>query len=358
MPRYPARSANISSLLAIDWPDQHLYNFCHMEDNKIHPMRIVARRTGLSSHVIRIWERRHNAIEPARTDTNRRLYSDADIERLQKLHQATSSGHSISQIAHFSADELNALIAADTPQALPGRSGAVAPPIQRPPISPQDPAKYIENALQAVRNMDAKALETELFRAEVDMGRSKLLSQIVEPFMQQIGQLWSTGDLRIADEHMATSVLRSFLGTLHSSAPATPNAPVIVITTPTGQWHEIGALLASLTASAAGWRVVYLAPNLPAEEIASVAIQQQAQAVGLSIIYHGDGNHQLSTELKKLRRALGETTPILVGGHAAQHYAGLLLEIGGEFMPDLIALSNRLQSLTTPLPSEDAANTG
>jgi len=57
-----------------------------MTDNKIHPMRIVARRTGLSSHVIRAWERRHNAIEPARTPTNRRLYSDNDIERLQKLH--------------------------------------------------------------------------------------------------------------------------------------------------------------------------------------------------------------------------------------------------------------------------------
>jgi methanogenic corrinoid protein MtbC1 len=320
-----------------------------MTDNKIHPMRIVARRSGLSSHVIRAWERRHNAIEPARTSTNRRLYSDKDIERLQKLHRATRSGHSISQIAHFSADELDTLIAADTPH--PEQIQGIPPATSTqpsPPTSPQqDPADYIKNALTAVRNLDAKTLEEQLFRAEIDMGRNKLLLQVIEPLMQQIGTLWSEGSLRIADEHMATSVIRSFLGTLQNSAPSAANSPLVVITTPAGQSHEIGALLASLTATTAGWRVIYLGPDLPAEEIAGVALQHQAQAVALSIIYFSEGDHQLSAELSKLRRALGRNAHILIGGRAAQQHSSDLKTVDAEFLPNLSALSTRLQSLNT-----------
>ena len=312
-------------------------------------MPIVARRSGLSSHVIRAWERRHNAIEPARTPTNRRLYSDNDIERLQKLHRATRLGHSISQIAHFSADELDTLIAADTPH--PKQTQGILPAVSTqssPPTRPQqDPADCIKNALTAVRNLDAKTLEEQLFRAEIDMGRNKLLLQVIEPLMQQIGTLWSEGSLRIADEHMATSVIRSFLGTLQNSAPSAANSPLVVITTPAGQWHEIGALLASLTATAAGWRVIYLGPNLPAEEIAGVALQHQAQAVALSIIYYSEGDHQLGAELSKLRRALGDTAHILLGGRAAQQHSSDLKTVNAELLPDLSAFSTRLQSLNT-----------
>ena len=311
-----------------------------MNDDKIHPMRIVSRRTGLSSHAIRVWERRYQAVEPARTNTNRRLYSDADIERLAQLHQATRAGHSISQIARFSREELAALIARDTPTA---PAVSTAPPANAAP--PEDQAAYIERALSAVRQMDAKGLEAELFRAEIDLGRNKLLTQMIAPLMQQIGSLWSNGDLRIADEHMATTVVRSFLGALHSSGAAAPGAPVAVVTTPVGQWHEIGALLASLTASAAGWRVIYLGPNLPAEEIASVALQHQAQIVALSIVYCGDDAHQLSAELNKLRRALGDQMAIFVGGQTAPQHAYIIERAAAEHIPSLKALSTRLATL-------------
>ena len=60
-----------------------------------HSIKIVAQRTGLSSHVIRVWERRYDAVSPRRTETNRRLYSDGDIERLKLLGEATEIGHTL-----------------------------------------------------------------------------------------------------------------------------------------------------------------------------------------------------------------------------------------------------------------------
>ena len=53
-----------------------------------HAIRIVAQKTGLSPHVIRIWEKRYGAVKPSRSDSKRRLYSEEEIERLQ--YQAAS----------------------------------------------------------------------------------------------------------------------------------------------------------------------------------------------------------------------------------------------------------------------------
>ena len=52
-----------------------------------HPIQVVARRTGLSADVIRVWERRYGAVAPKRVAGGRRLYSDNDIKRFQRLER-------------------------------------------------------------------------------------------------------------------------------------------------------------------------------------------------------------------------------------------------------------------------------
>ena len=59
----------------------------------------VCRLTGISQHVLRVWEKRYQAVEPARSETGRRLYSDADILRLQQLKRLVDQGHAIGSIA-------------------------------------------------------------------------------------------------------------------------------------------------------------------------------------------------------------------------------------------------------------------
>ena len=81
-----------------------------MENTKKYPIKIVANKTGLSMHVIRIWEKRYNAVIPERTETNRRLYSTEDILKLQLLSKAIEAGHTISSIANFSISDLKSLV--------------------------------------------------------------------------------------------------------------------------------------------------------------------------------------------------------------------------------------------------------
>ena len=80
----------------------------------LHPIRIVARRTGLSLHLIRMWERRYQAVTPERTDSGRRNYSEGDIERLRLLKLAVEQGEAIGQVTRLSNDDLMSLLEHDT----------------------------------------------------------------------------------------------------------------------------------------------------------------------------------------------------------------------------------------------------
>jgi DNA-binding transcriptional MerR regulator len=98
-----------------------------MQPDPGHPMQVVVRRTGLSPRVIRMWEKRYAAVEPTRTATNRRRYSNADIERFRLLQRAIQLGRSIGQIAMLSSDRLRDLVREDAAATLP----APAPPPTR-----------------------------------------------------------------------------------------------------------------------------------------------------------------------------------------------------------------------------------
>src|SRR5580704_1762484 len=78
-----------------------------------HPIGVAAERTGISPHVLRVWERRYRAIEPTRTDGGRRLYSDDDIERLRLMALATAAGRGISRVAKLPTKELTRLVRDD-----------------------------------------------------------------------------------------------------------------------------------------------------------------------------------------------------------------------------------------------------
>jgi len=114
-----------------------------------------------------------------------------------------------------------------------------------------------------------------------------------------------------------------------------------VVATPQGQAHELGALAAAVTASTIGWRVTYLGANLPAEEIAAAAAQNDARAVALSIIYP-PGDPGLLPELKRLHAYLQADVRLVVGGLSADSYRSVLDSIEAMRLPDMAALRSAL----------------
>ncbi|MBD3403420.1 MerR family transcriptional regulator, partial [candidate division GN15 bacterium] len=233
-----------------------------------YPIKVAASRSGLTTHLIRIWERRYGAVNPSRTKTNRRLYSDDDIHRLVLLRQATAAGMSIGQIANQSNEELQEII--DANRGVLAR-GSVNGSTGGARMNAASADQHRARCLDAVLELDSSALENALLAASVELGQITLFEDVLTPLFEQIGQMWADGELKVSHEHMASAVVRSFLGGILSSTRAPQAGPSIVVTTPAGHSHEVGALMVAITAMAQGWRALYLGPDIPPEDVAGAA---------------------------------------------------------------------------------------
>lgn len=67
---------------------------------------MVSRLTGISQHVLRVWERRHGAVTAHRSENGRRLYSQRDVDRLLLLKHLVDRGDTIGQLAHLDDEQL------------------------------------------------------------------------------------------------------------------------------------------------------------------------------------------------------------------------------------------------------------
>lgn len=305
-----------------------------------HPIQVVARRTGLTPEVLRAWEKRYGAVRPSRTSTGRRLYSDADVERLTLLRQATAAGRRIGDVGGLPTDALEALVGDD--RRADGRS--------RLPQTPDGEAPHlVERALHAIEALDGDALEASLTRALLVLSAPEAAEGVVAPVLRRVGDLWRDGSLDPYQEHMATPIIRRVLDRALAFLPADANAPAMAIATPVGQLHDLGALLAGLLAASVGWRVVSLGANLPAVEIARAAARTQVAVVALSLVYP-EADPALPAQLRELRARLPRHVALIAGGSAVPSYRPALREIGAILLDDLRSLATALGAIRPDEP--------
>jgi MerR family transcriptional regulator, light-induced transcriptional regulator len=306
-----------------------VYLLSNLKSHRL-PLQAVVRATGLSAHLLRAWEKRYGAVQPVRSQSGHRHYTEADVQRLLLLKRATATGHPIRTIARRSNAEIRELI---NPRQSARASAAV--------VAPEE--ELLEKCVAAVRAMDQPTLGRTLDAALVRFGHQGTLQRVVAPLAEEIGVLWRSGEITAAHEHFFTAVARSFLGSSVQQFALSPDAPALIAATPVGQHHELGAFMAAVTATNLGWRAIYLGCSLPAAEIAAAAIQLEARVLVLSIIHPPDDSH-LAQELRAIRRRLPDIN-LLVGGRASDSYRRVLRGIKAQVITDLMEFGDALDAI-------------
>src|SRR4030095_3545721 len=159
---------------------------------------VVTKLTGLSIDVVRVWERRYGAVRPVRSAGGTRLYSDADVLRLRRLHRAVERGYGIGQAARLSEAELDQLIAGDHPT-----------PDQ---VDPYQSAR--QRFIAAVQIMDVLNADLELGRAAMLFPPVELVSRIISHIINELSERKALKEFGIAQERVATGLLRRMLESL------------------------------------------------------------------------------------------------------------------------------------------------
>ena len=209
--------------------------------------------SGIKAHTLRIWEQRYNFIEPKRTDTNIRYYSDDDLKLILNISTLKENGYKISKIAKMSEEELSqqVLKIAETNLRFPDQ---------------------INSLTLSMIDMDEDRFESILNNNILKYGFERTMLNIIYPFLAKIGMLWQTGSILPAQEHFISNLIRQKMTVAIDGQYVTERESKgkWLLYLPEGELHELSLMFSAFLLRARKFKVIYLGQNLPKADLDSV----------------------------------------------------------------------------------------
>ena len=285
-------------------------------------MRIgeLSRRSGVSTGLLRMWERRYGVPDPSRTDGGQRVYTRADERRVVEMRRSIEGGLPASAAAR----RVRAGVVEDPPP------GAVA--------------GELRSALgRALARFDETTANEVLDRALARFSVTWVLAEVVLPYLDDLGAGWEAGSVSIAEEHVATMLLRGRLLGLARNW-GTGAGPRALLAAPPGEHHDLGLICFGLGLRESGWRVTLLGPNSPGSSVAEAAEALEPAAIVVASMDAG----LLDAAAADLG-AVALTRRLLLAGPGAS--APLAARIGAELLAEAPIEAARRLSEGPPAPS-------
>jgi DNA-binding transcriptional MerR regulator len=260
----------------------------------------VARRTGVSTDLLRAWERRYGLLRPIRTDGGFRLYTEDDVSRVEAMRDHLARGLSAAQ-------------AAEVALAAPPAGAAV---VDRPAAALVD----------RLERFDEDGTDALLDTLLASLTLTSVLRDAILPALQTLGDRWRRGEVTVAQEHFASALLRGrLLGLARGwGGGAGPHA---LLACPPGELHDLGLIAFGLALRGEGWRVTYLGTDTPVETIggAADAVDADVVVVAATLPEHIDAVRVALAALAAARRLVlagPGATPDAAGAIGAEHLDG------------------------------------
>jgi DNA-binding transcriptional MerR regulator len=229
-------------------------------------IRELERLSGIKAHTIRIWEKRFQLVEPQRTSTNIRYYSDHDLKKIINVSLLNNHGIKISHIASMSDSDICQKVLDLTERK-------------------DESAMYINQFIVSMVEMDEAGFDSQLSKLSLKLGIERTIAEVVYPFLDRIGILWQTGNITPAQEHFMSNLVRQKLIVAIDGLPIPPkNARRAVLFLPEAELHEIGLLFCSFLVKKEGVRTFYLGQMVPYEDLRAVGLEHKPHYFVTSMI--------------------------------------------------------------------------
>jgi methanogenic corrinoid protein MtbC1 len=275
-----------------------------VHDRALVSIGALSRATGVPPATIRTWEARYGFPKPHRKPSGHRRYALEDVPRLRRITELTARGVRVGDAITASEAQLGELLAM-------GESAATS---ARPVSAPNTPATA--GLIDLVRDLDGAALAHRLTVAWGYMGALGFVRDCVAPLVESVGDAWASGALGIRHEHFMVERVLDVLRVLRAPLEEHAAGPRVVLGTLPDEPHVMGLHMVAVLLTAAGCRPVMLGAELPPREIAAIAREKRAAAVGVSVSRR-NGGEPMARHLTDLRGLLPEPIQLVVGGAGA-----------------------------------------
>lgn len=272
---------------------------------KVYSIKDLETISGIKAHTIRIWERRYHLLSPSRTGTNIRIYSDEDLRRLMNVATLLRRKYKISKIAVLGDDKLRDLVL------LPpkGQEGTGA--------------EIIGQMTLHMLHFDGPSFSLLLDQVIEKSGFGEAATEIIFPFMQNVGTFWQVGSVVPAHEHFVTTLIRHrFIRELTREQSLPKEGKAMVSFLHEEEMHDILLLYYSILASKKGYRVLYLGQNVPVSDLEHLS-GIDAITHALTVFTHALEPGKLEEILRKIADLLPGRRVILTGPQVRMHAPAL-----------------------------------
>jgi len=231
----------------------------------VYSIKELEKLSGIKAHTIRIWEKRYNLIEPHRTNTNIRYYTDNDLKKILNVAVLNRHGIKISSIAKLNELELREEII-------------------RVSSASDSNDTMIDSMVLSMIDLDEYKLESLIDKSIHNIGLEATVSEVFYPFLEKVGILWLSGDVYPAQEHFVTYLIRQKIIAAIEGLSGTFNrdARKFLLLLPEGEWHEIALLFSHYLIREARHEVIYLGQSVPYSDVLAIGASKRVDYILIS----------------------------------------------------------------------------
>ncbi|MEN8204006.1 MAG: MerR family transcriptional regulator [Bacteroidota bacterium] len=231
----------------------------------VYSIKELEKLSGIKAHTIRIWEKRYGLIDPHRTNTNIRYYTDEDLKKILNVALLNRQGIKISNIARLNDLELKEEIIRISGSSL-------------------SHSTLVDSLIIAMIDMDEYKLETIIDKSIAKIGLKSTMVDVLYPLLDKVGILWQSGDVYPAQEHFAANLIRQKIigATDQLSNTFNPKGKKFLLLLPEGEWHEIALLFAQYLIKEAKHEVLYLGQSVPYRDVLTTGASKQFDYIVVS----------------------------------------------------------------------------
>lgn len=213
-------------------------------------IRDLEKLTGIKSHTIRIWEQRYSIIQPNRTETNHRRYSEDQLKKLLNIAFLNKKGYKISKLAKLTDQELGEKVFDISSSKL-------------------DESSEVDSLIIAMLDSDEEKFESIFNSAIIKKGFENTFIELIGPLFDKIGMLWQSKTITSPHEHFVSNIIRKKLISGIDAIPQVSgeNKKTFILFLPNREWHEIGLLYSYYLLKKRGQKIIYLGASVPTDDL-------------------------------------------------------------------------------------------
>lgn len=203
--------------------------------------------SGIKAHTIRIWEQRYELLEPKRTATNIRYYTEDDLKKILNCKLLNDNGLKVSRIAALSDPEIEIKC--------------------KQILIEKVEDNTVESLSLAVATFDQELIKLKLDESYKNRGMLDTYEMVISPLLSRIGQLWQVNTISVAHEHFISNIVREFIISKTSQLPERNSKESALLFLHEFELHEIPLLLSYYHLKKCGHKCFYFGYSLPAHDL-------------------------------------------------------------------------------------------